>query len=75
MESLIVNFIQFFSAMAKSLFLQRRLALVYVCSQFRDFTKIFSFSKSFGHSWGNWYILFVVIMIEYCFTWDEKKLD
>ena len=63
-ESLTANFIQFSSAIAKFLFLQGRLGTrLCVYSQFRDFTKIFLFSKSFDNSWGNSYIQFVVIMV------------
>ena len=40
MESLTADFIQFFSPIAKFLFLQDDLVLDYVCTQFRDFTKI-----------------------------------
>ena len=53
MESLTANFIHFSSAIAKD----------YVRTQFRDFTKIFSFSKPFDNSWSNSYIQFVAIMI------------
>ena len=63
MESLIANFIQFLSAIANFLFLQGRLGTKLLCTQFRDFTKIFSFSKSFDNSCGNSYIQFLVIMI------------
>ena len=68
MEGLIANFIQFSSAIAKFLFLKGRLdtrlfVLHYVCPQFCDFTKLFSYSKSFGNSWGNSYIQFVVIIL------------
>ena len=38
--SLTADFIQFFSAIAKFLFLQEDLVLDYVCTIFRDFTKI-----------------------------------
>ena len=61
---LIADFIQFCSVMAKFLFLQKWYwALDYVCTQFRDFTKILSFFKLFDNSWGNSYFQFVVIMI------------
>ena len=63
MESLIANFIQFCTANAKFLFLQGRLGARLCVTQFRDFTKISSFFKSFDNSWGNAYIQFVVIMI------------
>ena len=49
MESLTANFVQFCSAVAKFLILQGRLGNR-LCAQFRDFTKIFSFSKSFDNS-------------------------
>ena len=63
MESLSANYIQFFSAIAKFLFLQQRLGTRLLYTQFRDFTKIFSFSMSFDNSCGKWYIHFLVIMI------------
>ena len=68
MEGLIANFIQLSSAIAKFLFLKGRwdtrlCVLDYVCTQFRDLTKLFSYSKSFGNSWGNSYIQFVVIIL------------
>ena len=47
LEVLIGNFIHFSSAIAKFYFFHEDWALDYVCTQFRDFTKIFSFSKSF----------------------------
>ena len=50
MEILTANFVQFPSAIAKFLFLQRRLGTRLCCTQFRDFTKVFSFSKSFDNS-------------------------
>ena len=50
MESLIADLIQFFSAIVKFLFLGDW-AVDYVCTQFRDFTKISSFSKSLDNSW------------------------
>ena len=54
MEGLIANFIQLSSAIAKFLFLKGRwdtrlCVLDYVCTQFRDLTKLFSYSKSFGN--------------------------
>ena len=52
MESLSANYIQFFSAIAKFLFLQQRLGTRLLYTQFRDFTKIFSFSMSFDNSCG-----------------------
>ena len=68
MEGLIANFIQLSSAIAKFLFLKGRwdtrlCVLDYVCTQFRDLTKLFSYSKSFGNYWGNSYIQFVVIIL------------
>ena len=63
MESLIADFIQFLALSPNFYFCKGDWALDYVCTQFRDFTKISSFFKSFGNSWGNSYIQFVVIMI------------
>ena len=60
MESLIADFI----ALAPSFyFCKRDWPLDYVCTQFRDFTKISPFFKSFDNFWGNSYSQFVVIMI------------
>ena len=47
MESLIADFVQFSSAIIRFLFLILHRALDCVCTQFRDFTKLFSFSKLF----------------------------
>ena len=45
MGNLIADFTEFSRAVAKLLFLQGDWALDYVCTQFRDFTKIFFFFK------------------------------
>ena len=63
MESLIADFIQFSSTIAKFYFCKGDQALDYVCTQFRDFIKISSFSKLFDHSSGNSDIQFLVIMV------------
>ena len=50
-ESLIADFLQFSSAIISNFyFCKVDWALDYVCSQFRDFAKIFSFSKYFDNS-------------------------
>ena len=63
MESLIADFIQFSSAIAKFLFLQGRLGTRLCVHLISWLTKIFSFFKLFDNPWGNSYFQFVVIMI------------
>ena len=52
MDSLIAGFIQFSSAIAKSLFLQSEIGqwIDYACTRFRGFTEISSFPKSLSCS-------------------------
>ena len=50
MESLMTDFIQFPGAITKFLFCEGDWALDYMYIQFRDFTKISSFFKSFDNS-------------------------
>ena len=50
MERLTANLSQFSSAIAKNVFFNGDWTLNYVCTQFRDFTKLFSFSKPFDNS-------------------------
>ena len=45
-----------------------------MCTQFCNFTKISSFFKLFGNSWGNSYIQFVVIMIWFCLKKFQSTL-
>ena len=59
MESLIANFL---ALLPNFYFSKGDWGPDYVCTQFRDFTKISSFSRSFDNSWGTSYIQFIVIM-------------
>ena len=75
MERLIADFIQFLALLPIFYFCKGDWVLEYVRAQLRDFTKISSFLKSFYNSWGKSYNQFVVITIQFCFTWGERKLD
>ena len=63
MKRSVPDFIQFSGAIANFYFFKGDWVVDYVCTQFRDFTKISLFFKSFYNSWGNSYIQFVVILI------------
>ena len=63
MESLIADFIRFLALLPDFYLCKGDWSLDYVCSQLRNFTKIFSFSRLFDNSWATSYIPLIVIMI------------
>ena len=63
MESLIADFIHFLALLSNLYFYQGNWGLDYVCTQFRNFTNVSLFFKSFSNSWDNSYIQFLVIFI------------
>ena len=63
----------------KTLFLPERLGTGLCLMHFRDFPNISLFPRflslmSFGNSWGNSYIKFLILNIKFRFTCDEWRL-
>ena len=64
----------FLASVPKIYFCKENWALDCIPTQFWDFTNISLFPrnlKSFGNSWGNLYIRFLILDIEFRFTWGE----